>query len=82
MLGGGGEYRPLVSYFQTLGIHFEHLCPYIHTQHGKAERKHQHIVETGLALLGQAFLPYSLWWDAFECDTYVINKLPSGVLNF
>lgn len=78
----GGEYRPLVQHLQELGIHFQHPCPYIHTQNGKAERKHQHIVETGLALLAQAKLPLSFWYDAFECAVYTINRLPTAVLHF
>ena len=53
----GGEYRSRVPYLQNLGIHFRHPCPHTHQQHGKAERKHQHIVEIGLTLLAQAKLP-------------------------
>ena len=53
----GGEYRSFVPFLQNLGIHFRHPCPHTHQQHGKAERKHQHIVEMGLTLLAQAKLP-------------------------
>lgn len=76
----GGEYRPLAAYFQTIGVHFQHPCPHIHTQNGKAERKHQHIVDIGLTLLAQATLPLIFWWDAFETATYIINRLPSATL--
>lgn len=65
-----------VSHFQSLGIHFQHPCPYIHSQNGKAERKHQHIIKTGLTLLAKASLPLKFWWDAFECAIYIINDFP------
>lgn len=75
----GGEFRPLVQHFQNLGIHFQHPCPYIHTQNGRVERKHQHIVDTGLTLLAQASLPLRFWWDAFDAAVHLINRLPSLV---
>lgn len=30
----GGEFRSLVSCFQSQDIHFQHPCPYIHSQNG------------------------------------------------
>lgn len=47
----GGEFRPLLPYFLSLGIHFQHPCSYIHSQNGKVERKHQHIIDMVLTLL-------------------------------
>jgi hypothetical protein len=40
-------------------------CPHTHQQNGAIERKHRHIVETGLALLSHAHLPLKFWDDAF-----------------
>jgi len=48
-----GEYRKLNKFFQTIGIHHRLICPHTHEQNGIIERRHQHIVETGLTLLGQ-----------------------------
>lgn len=76
----GGEFRPLVDYFKDLGIHFQHPCPHIHAQNGKIERKHQHIVETGLTLLAQAHMPLKFWWEAFLTAVHLINFLPSSTL--
>lgn len=76
----GGEFRPLVDYFKDLGIHFQHPCPHIHVQNGKVERKHQHIVETGLTLLAQAHMPLKFWWEAFLTAVHLINILPSPTL--
>jgi hypothetical protein len=39
--------------------------------------KHRHIVETGLA---QSKLPSSYWVDAFNTAVYLINRLPTSVL--
>lgn len=73
----GGEFRPLVHHLESLGVHFQHPCPYIHQQNGKAERKHQHIVNVGLTLLAQAQMPLKFWWDAFSAAVYLINRLVS-----
>lgn len=39
------------------GIRSRYSCPYTSIQNGRAERKHRHIVETGLTLLPQASMP-------------------------
>jgi histone deacetylase 1/2 len=49
----GGEYRKLNSFFQTIGIHHQLICPHTYEQNGSVECRHSHIVETGLTLLGQ-----------------------------
>uniref|UniRef100_A0A2N9GBB0 Integrase catalytic domain-containing protein n=1 Tax=Fagus sylvatica TaxID=28930 RepID=A0A2N9GBB0_FAGSY len=49
-------------------------------QNGIAERKHRHIVETGLTMLLHAQLPKYLWVDAFTTAVYLINRLPSSVI--
>jgi len=49
----GGEYCKLSIFFQTVGIHHRLICPHTHEQNGTVERRHRHIVETGLTLLGQ-----------------------------
>lgn len=32
-------------------------------------------------ILAQAYLPLTLWWDAFETETYIINRLPTTTLH-
>ena len=54
-----GEYRNLSSFFQKLGITHRVACPHTHQQNGMVERKHHHVVETGLALLAHASIPFS-----------------------
>lgn len=45
------------------------------------ERKHHHIIETGLALLAHSSFPYKFWPKAFETAVYIINCLPSKTLH-
>lgn len=48
---------------------------------GSVERQYRQIVEMGLALLAHLNLPKPYWEDAFLTTTYIINRLPSKVLN-
>jgi hypothetical protein len=76
----GGEYRPVNTLLQKLGIQHRVSCPHTHQQNGAIERKHRHSVETGLALLSHAHLPFKFWDDAFSTACYLINRMPTSVL--
>ena len=78
----GGEYEKLNGFFQKVGITHHVSCPHAHQQNGSAERKHRHIVEVGLALLANASMPLKFWDEAFLTATFLINLLPSKVINF
>jgi hypothetical protein len=72
----GGEYQKIHNtFFRPLGITHRVSCPHTHQQNGSAERKHHHIVETGLALLAHAHIPIKFWDDAFLTATYLINRM-------
>ena len=45
------------------------------------KRKHRHLVETGLTFLAQAKMPLSFWWESFHTTSFLINRLPTHVLN-
>ena len=77
----GGEYEKLNSFFQKIGIEHHVSCPYADQQNGSAERKHCHIVEVGLALLANASMPLKFRDEAFLTATYLINLLPSNVID-
>lgn len=81
---GGGEY--MSTKFQAAlrdsGIVHQLSCPYTPKQNGCAERKHMHIVETGLTLLFTAKIPLHYWADAFTTATYLINRMPMHSLHF
>jgi histone deacetylase 1/2 len=77
----GGEYQKLHKFFHTVGITHRVSCPHTHQQNGSAERKHRHIVDVGLSLLAQSSLPLRFWDTAFQTATYLINRMPSRVIN-
>jgi hypothetical protein len=78
----GGEYQKIHNtFFRSLGIAHRVSCPHTHQQNGSAERKHRHIVETGLALLAHAHVPIKFWDDAFLTATYLINRMPTHVID-
>ena len=55
-------------------------CTHTHQQNGTVERKHRHIVETGLTLLAHASAPLCYWNDAFATACFLINRLPSRTI--
>jgi hypothetical protein len=78
----GGEYEKLNGFFQKVGITHHVSCPHAHQKNGSAERKHRHIVEVGLVLLANASMPLKFWDEDFLTTTFLINLLPSKVLDF
>jgi hypothetical protein len=74
--------KKLHGFFQKVGITHHVSCPHAHQQNGPAERKHRHIVEVGLALLAHASMPLKFWDEAFLTTTFLINMLPSKVIDF
>lgn len=79
---GGGEYQSkhFVQHLENCGKQRELSCPGTLEQNGVAERKHRHIVETGLTMIFHANIPKILWVEAFSTATFLINRLPSKVL--
>nr|XP_043615796.1 uncharacterized protein LOC122587696 [Erigeron canadensis] len=77
----GGEFIGLLPFLQSMGISHYTTPPHTPEQNGIAERRHRHIVETGLALLHYAGLPLSFWSHAFQTAVYLINRLPTPNLN-
>lgn len=67
--------------FEENGTLHRLSCPYTPKQNGRVERKHRHVVETGLAMLFNGRVPPTYWVDAFSLAAYIINRLPSPVLD-
>lgn len=76
-----GEFIALRQFLSTNGI--SHLTAPLHTpkHNGISEQKHRHIVETGLALLGKASVLKSYWSYAFTTAMYLINRMPTPVID-
>jgi len=81
---GGGEFvnQSLQNLFKTNGIIHRISCPGTPEQNGLAERRHRHIVETGLTLLSHAFVPIKFWTAVFCTAVFLINRLPTSVLGY
>jgi histone deacetylase 1/2 len=77
----GGEYRNLNTFFQKLGTVHRVSCPHTHQQNCTAEHKHRHIIESGLTLLAHASGPFHFWTGAFSTACFLINRLPTRVLD-
>lgn len=77
----GGEYEKLHPLFEKIGISYHVSCPHTHQQNGSTERKHHHVIEVGLALLANAYMPLKFWDKAFLTAAYLINRTPSKVIN-
>lgn len=75
---GGSEFTSnlFINYLNKCGIKQQLSYPYTPEQNGLVERKHRHIVETGLTLIFHANLPLKFWVDAFLTTSYLINRLP------
>lgn len=63
------------------GIIHQSSCPHTPQQNGAAERKHRHIVDTARTLLVNANVPLKFWGDDVLTAGYLINRMPSSVLN-
>jgi histone deacetylase 1/2 len=51
-----------------------------HQQNGSAKHKHRHIVGVRLSLLAHASMPLKFWDEAFATTIFLINRLPSKVI--
>ncbi|TXG62656.1 hypothetical protein EZV62_009650 [Acer yangbiense] len=76
----GTEFKHLIPFLKQNGITFRTSCAYTHQQNGVPERKHRHVVETGLTLLAQAQMPLTFWVEAFQAAMLLINNLPTPIL--
>jgi hypothetical protein len=79
---GGGEFTSLrfQQHLSKNGTIHRKTCPHTSQQNGLAERKLRHILETGLTLLAHCGLSNKYWVDAFLTSVYIINRLPTPVL--
>ena len=77
----GGEYDALASFLTINGVSHLTSPPHTPEHNGFAERRHRHIVETGLSLLSHACMPPEFWTYAFTTACYLINRLPTPTLS-
>lgn len=80
----GGEYvnTKFRDFCQKNGLIHETSCSQTPQQNGVSERKNRHILETARALLIGANVPSQHWDDAVATAAYLLNRMPSKILNF
>lgn len=71
-----------VSFFKKKGIIHHSFCTQTLKQNRVAKRKNRHLLEVNRSLMFTTNVPKYLWGKAILTDTYLINKMPSRVLNF
>ena len=77
----GGEFLALRPFLTAQGISHLTTPPHTPEHNGLSERKHRHIVETGLSLLSTAKMPLTLWPEAFATAVFLINHLTTPILS-
>jgi hypothetical protein len=64
------------------GIVSQCSCPYTPQQNDVAGHKNQLLLDVVYILLFESYVHPKLWVEALSTVVYLINKLPSQVLNF
>lgn len=70
------------SLFASKGIIHQRSLPGKPQQNGRVERKHKHLLETVRALKFHVALPNRFWGECLLASTYLINLMPSSVLQW
>ena len=69
------------SFMLQHGILHQTSCVDTSAQNGVAESKNTHLLETAKALLFQMHVPKYFWVDVVSTSCFLINRMPSSVLN-
>ncbi|RVX10668.1 Retrovirus-related Pol polyprotein from transposon TNT 1-94 [Vitis vinifera] len=72
----------LGSYLLENGIVHQSSCIDTPQQNGVAERKNRHLMEVARSLMIASNVPKQLWGEAALTATYLINRMPSRILQF
>ena len=68
--------------FAQEGIIHQRSLPNTPQQNGRVERKHRHLLDTSRAIRFHANLPIKFWGDCLLAATYLINLMPTAILNW
>lgn len=78
----GGEFtsNDMLKFYSEQGMILETTCPHTPQQNGVVEQKHRHLIETAQALRFEANLPKRFWGECVLTAAYIINRLPSIII--
>lgn len=77
----GPEFH-LPSFYASKGILHQKSCVTTPKQNTRVEGKHQYVLNVARALLFQSKLPKKFWGYAVQHAVYIINRVPSKVLEY
>ena len=63
------------------GILHQTRCAHTSPQNGVAKRKYRHVLDVARTLLFNMHVPRHFWHDAIFTACYLINRMPSVILN-
>lgn len=69
------------SLLNRFGIIHQRSSPYTPQQNRIVERKHRHLLQLARSIMIQSSLPGKFWPFSLLTATYIINRLPSQILN-
>jgi hypothetical protein len=69
------------EYLSSFGIIHQTSCPGTSEQNGLAERKNRHLLEITRCIMLAMNVPKYLWSEAVMTAAYLMNRMPSRVLN-
>lgn len=72
----------LSQFLSHHGIIHQSSCVYTPQQNGVSERKNRHLLEVAQSLMFTTNVPKQFWGDAILTASYLINRMPSKVLNY
>lgn len=79
----GGEYisHAFQAFLQQKGIISQRSCPYTSQQNVMVECKNRHLLDVVPTLLLKSSVPSKFWVEALSTAVYLINHLPSQILD-
>lgn len=74
--------KKMTKFLSSMGVLHQKSCVYTPQQNDIVERKHKHLLQGSRALMFQSGLPIKFLGDSILTVTFIINRLPSTILNW